>query len=67
MRIRSTADFDQPVEDGASRKTAPLHVLDVRIELTVTLPEVHPEMRVTKPESWQVVQGAAGRANALVD
>ena len=67
MTIRSAVDFDQSAEDRAARKTTPLNVFDVRIELTITLPDVHPEMRVTKAEGRQAVQGAADRANALVN
>ena len=67
MSIRPTIDFNQSVEDRAARKTSPLHVFDVRVELAVSLPDPHFQMWIAKTEGRQAVQRVARRMNAVVN
>lgn len=66
MSISAAVDFDQSVEDRATRKASSLYVFDVCIEFSISLPKVHPEMQIAKTEGWQTVQFVAWRMNAVV-
>lgn len=67
MSIRPTIDFDQSVEDCTTRKTSPLKVFNVRVEIAVSLTDTHFQMRIKEAEGRQVVQLVARGMNAFVN